>query len=45
MEIENSESMRVNRRYIYIDHSEESSKFAKGWGKACKEIEKKIEEE
>jgi hypothetical protein len=47
MEIENSESMRVNRRdlEIYTDHSEGSSKVAKGWGKDYKGIEEKIEEE
>jgi len=47
MEIENSESMCINRRdlEIYIDHSEESSKVAKGWGKSCKGIEEKIEKE
>ena len=48
MEIENSESMCLNRRRgleIYIEDFEESSKVAKGWGKPCKEIEEKIEEE
>jgi len=46
MEIENSENMRANRGRdleIYVEHYEESSKVAKGWGKPCKGIEEKIE--
>jgi hypothetical protein len=48
MEIENCESMRLNKRRgleIYLENSEKSSKDAKGWVKPCKEIEEKIEEE
>lgn len=48
MEIENSESIRGNRRRdleIYTDHYEESSQVAKGWVKPCEGIEEKIEEE